>query len=102
MIERGNPLLEPIERGKMEEKRPVPRRLMKILFTKKLFLRMDRCNPLSKRVKPKHVHLMTVRIPTLEQAHDRSGRPVVEINTENLPDGCHFDTESSNSRRKSP
>ena len=48
VIERGNPLLEPIDRGnpllkmtrepcKMEEKRPVLRRSMLILFTKKLF-----------------------------------------------------------------
>ena len=76
MIERGNPLLEPIERGKMEEKRPVPRRLMKILFTKKLFLRIDRGNPLSKRVKPKHVHLKTVRIPTLERHMTDRGDPL--------------------------
>ena len=47
MIERYNPLLEPMERSnplleltreprKMEEKRPVPRRSMHVLFTKKL------------------------------------------------------------------
>ena len=26
--------------------------------------------------------------PDVETAHERSGRPVVEINTENVPDGC--------------
>ena len=45
-------------------------------------------DPLSKRVKPKHVHLMTIRVLNVEIAHDRSEQPVVEINTENVPDGC--------------
>ena len=42
VTDRGNPSLKMTrEPCKMEEKRPVPRRSMKILFTKKLFLRTD-------------------------------------------------------------
>ena len=77
MIERGNPLLETIERGsllleltreprKMEEKRPVPRRSIHVLFTKKLSKTIERCNPLLKQEEPKHVHLMTAIVSTLK------------------------------------
>ena len=45
-------------------------------FTKKLFLRTDRGNPLSKRVKPKHVHLMTVRVSTLNWHMRDRGNPL--------------------------
>ena len=49
--ERGNPLLKMTrEPCKMEETRPVPRRSMLILSTKKLFLRKERGDPLLKRV----------------------------------------------------
>ena len=68
MRERGSPLLEPIERGnplleltrepcKMEEKRPVPRSSIHILFTRAV-------------------------------KTDLTVQPVVETNTENVPDGC--------------
>ena len=87
VIERANPLLEPIDRGhplleltrepcKMEEKRPVPRRSMKILFTKKLFLRIDRGKPLLKRENPIQVHLMTARISTLKWHMIEPGNPL--------------------------
>ena len=47
---------------------PFPGDRCKVLFTKKkLFLRIDRGNPLWKRVKPKHVHLMTARVSTLKR-----------------------------------
>ena len=49
--ERADPLLKMTrEPCKMEEKRPVLRRSMLILFTKKLFLRKERGDPLLKRV----------------------------------------------------
>ena len=84
VIERGNLLLEPIERSnllleltrepcKMEEKRPVPRRSIHVLFTKKLSKPIERGNPFLKRVEPKHVHLMTARCLNVEMAHDRTG-----------------------------
>ena len=77
MIERGNSLLEPIERGNplleltreprnMEEKRPVLRRSIHVLFTRKLSKPIERCNPLLKQVEPRHVHLMTARVSTLK------------------------------------
>ena len=77
MIERGNPLLEPIERGnplleqtrepcKMEEQRPVPRRSIHVLLTKKLSKPIERGNPLLTQVETKHVHLMTARVSTLK------------------------------------
>ena len=77
MIERGNLLLEPIERGnplleltreqrKMEEKRPVPRRSIHVLFTEKLSEPIERGNPLLKRENPKQVHLLTARVSTLK------------------------------------
>ena len=63
MKERGNSLLEPIERGnplleltrescKMEEKRPVLRRSKHVLFKKKLSKPMEQGNPLLKQVEP--------------------------------------------------
>ena len=74
VIKRGNPLLEPIERGnpleltrepcKMGEKRPVPRRSVHVLFTKKLSKPIERGNPLLKHTQkmcqkvPKHVLVM--------------------------------------------
>ena len=77
VTDRGNPLSELTrEPCKMEEQRPVRRRSMKILFTKKLFLRTDRGNPLSKRVKPKHVHLMTARVSTLNWHMIDRGNPL--------------------------
>ena len=49
--ERGDPLLRMTrELCKKEEKRPVLRRSMLILFTKKLFLQRERRDPLLKRV----------------------------------------------------
>ena len=77
MIERGRPLLEPIERGntlleltrkplRMEEKRSVLRRSIHVLFTKKLSKTIERGNPLLKHEEPKHVHLMTARVSTLK------------------------------------
>ena len=42
---------------------------------------------MSKRVKPKHVHDDSKSL-NVETAHDRSGQPVIETNTENVPDGC--------------
>ena len=77
MIERGNPLLESIERGnpllelrqephKMEEKRPVLRRSIHVLFTTKLSKTIERGNPLLKQEETKHVHLMTARVSTLK------------------------------------
>ena len=73
MIERGKRLLEPIEQGnplleltreprRMEEKRPVPRRSIHVLFTKKLSKTIERGNPLLKQEEPKHVQLMTARV----------------------------------------
>ena len=66
MIERGNPLLEPVEWG----------------------------NPLLKQVEPKHFHLMESKSLNVEMAHDRKEQPVVETHTDNVPDGsqtrsCH-------------
>ena len=75
MIERGNPLLEPIEFRnplleltrepcKMEEKRSVPRRSIHVLFTKKLSKPIEWGNPLLKHTQkmcqkvPKHVLVM--------------------------------------------
>ena len=76
-IPRGDPLSGMTwEPCKMEEKRPVPRRSMLILFTKRLSLQIDRRNPLSKRVKPKHVHLMTVRVSTLNWHMTDRGNPL--------------------------
>ena len=77
MIEQGNPLLGSIERGnplleltreprRMEEKRPVPRRSIHVLFTKKLSKPTERGNLLLKQVEPKHVHLMAARASTLK------------------------------------
>ena len=59
---------------------------MLILFTKNLSLQKERGDPLSKRVKPKHVHLKTVRIPTLERHMTERGDSLLETNTENAPD----------------
>ena len=65
-IERGNPLLERTrEPRKMEEKRPVLRRSIHVLFTKKLSKTIERGNPLLKQEEPKQVHLMTARVSTL-------------------------------------
>ena len=51
MIEWGNPKLELTqEPHKVEEKRPVLRRSMSILFTKNLFLQKERGDPSLKRV----------------------------------------------------
>ena len=44
--------------------------------------------PIVETSRTQHVHLMTARVSTLKLAHDRSGQPVVETNTENVPDGC--------------
>ena len=104
MIERDNPLLEPIERGnplleltreprKMEEKRPVLRRSIHVLFTKKLSKPIERGNPLLKQVEPKHVHLMTARVSTLKWHMIERGNPLLK-HTENVPEGsqtrsCH-------------
>ena len=81
----------------MEEKRPVPRRSIHVLFTKKLSKTIERGNPLLKQEEPKHVHLMTARVSTLgknpntwhivEMAHERTGQPVVETHTDNVTDG---------------
>ena len=89
MIELGNPLLEPIERGnplleltreqrKMEEKRPVPRRSIHVLFTKKLSKAIERGNPLLKQEEPKHVHLMTARVSTLRWHMIERGNPLLK------------------------
>ena len=89
MTERGDPLLNMTrEPCKREEKRPVLRRSMLILFTKKLFLRKERGDPLLKRVSSKHVHLKTVRIPTLKRHMKERGDSLLETNTENVPDSC--------------
>ena len=87
MIDRSNPLLEPIERGnpllgltrkprKMEEKRPVPRRSIHVLFMKKLSKTIERGTQLLKREKPKHVHLMTARVSTLKWHMIERGNPL--------------------------
>ena len=87
MMERSNPLLEPIEWGnqllkltreprKMEEKRPVPRRSIHVLVTKKLSKPIERGNPLFKRVEPTHVHLMTARVSTLNWHMTDRGNPL--------------------------
>ena len=67
MIERSSPLLEPTQRSRqVEEKRPVPRRSIHVLFMKKLSKTIERGNPLLKQEEPKHVHLMTARVSTLK------------------------------------
>ena len=50
---------------------PFLRRSMLILFTKTLFLRKERRDPLLKRVSSKHVYLKTERIPKLMKRHLR-------------------------------
>ena len=60
---------------------------MLILFTKNLFLRIGRGNPLWKRIKPTHVHLTTVRVLTLNWHMIDRGNPLLK-QTENVPDGC--------------
>ena len=83
MIERGKPLLEPIERGNplsgatqgphlVQEKRPVPRRSKHVLFMKKLLIMIERGHPLSAVTQvtsqelPKHVPLIKAQTSTLE------------------------------------
>ena len=57
-------------------------------FTKKLFLRIDFGNPLSKRVKPKHCHLMTVRVSTFNWQMIYRSNPLSKQTQKNVPDGC--------------
>ena len=94
----SNPLLEPIERSnplleltrepcKMKEKRPVPRRSVHVLFTKKLSKPIERFNPFLEKVEPKHVHLMTASVLTLKWRMVERGNPLLK-HTENVPDGC--------------
>ena len=89
MIERGNPLLEPIERcnplleptrepRKMEEKRPAPMRSIHVLFTKKLSKTIERGDPLLKQEEPKHGHLMTARVSTLKWYMIERGNPLLK------------------------
>ena len=47
-------------------------------FTKKLILRIERGNPLLKRVEPKHVHLMTARVSTLKWHMIVRGNPLLK------------------------
>ena len=58
----NQPILNP-----NREKRPVLRRSMLIVVTKKLCIRKERGDPLLKRMYSKHVHMKTVRIPTLKR-----------------------------------
>ena len=62
----------------MEEKRPVLRRSIHVLFMKKLSKPVERGNPLWKRVKPTHVHLTTVRVSTLKWHMTERGNPLLE------------------------
>ena len=79
VTDRGNPLSKMTrEPCKMEERRPVPRRSMQILFTKNLFLRTDRGNPLWRRAKPLHIHQMTVRVSTLNWHMIDRGNPLLK------------------------
>ena len=71
----------------MEEKRPVPRRSIHVLFTKKLFLRITG-QPVVETSKNQTRSSDDSKSLNVEMAHDRTGQPVVETNTENVPDGC--------------
>ena len=87
MIERCNPLLERTrEPRKMEEERPVLRRSKHVLFTKKLSNMIERGNPLLNQEEPKHVHLMTARVSTLNWHMIERFNPLLK-HTENVPDG---------------
>ena len=70
----------------MEEKLPVPRRSIHVLFTKKLSRTIERGNPLLKQEEPKHVHLMTVRVSTLKWHMRERSNPLLK-HTDNVPDG---------------
>ena len=99
MIERGNPLLEPIDRCnplleltrepcKMEEERPVLRRSKHFLFTKKLSNMIERSNPLWKRVATQTRSSDGSKSLNVEMAHDITEQPVVSCHTNDVPDGC--------------
>ena len=101
MIERSNPLLEPIERGiplleltreprKMEEKRPVLRRSIHILFTKKAVNNDRTGQPVvetgriqtrssddSKSLNVEMAQSSQSSQPNPNPDHDRTGKPVV-------------------------
>ena len=72
----------------MEEKRPVLRRSMQVLFTKKLFLRIERGQPVVETSRTQTRSSDDNKSLNVELAHDRTGQPVVETNTESVPDGC--------------
>ena len=89
MIERGNPLLESIEWSnplleptqesrQVEEKRPVPRRSIHVLFTEKLLEPIERGNKLLKRENPKQVHLLTARVSPLKWHMIERGNPLLK------------------------
>ena len=87
--ERRDPLLKTTrEPCKMEEKRPVLRRSMLILFTKKLFLREKTERPVVETSAIQTRSSEDSKDTNVETAHERTRRLVVETNTENVPDSC--------------
>ena len=78
----------------MEEKRPVPRRSIHVLFTKKRSKPIERGNQLLKRVEPKHVHLMTARVSTLKWHMIERGNPLLELTRE----PCKMEEKTSRSQ----
>ena len=71
---------QPIPNRKVQEKRPVLRRSMRVLFMKKLSKKTEWGNPLLKQEEPKRVHLMTGRASTLKikQTMIERGNPLLK------------------------
>ena len=95
MRERDNPLLELTrELRTMEEKRPVPRRSIHVLFTKKAVKNDRTGQPVVETGRTQTRSSDDSKSLNVEMAHDRTVQPVVETHIDNVPDGsqtrsCH-------------